>query len=51
MTARVKELGGEIEVTRFKCGHSPFLSKIAETVEWVEGVVKKGTEEDDVKRP
>lgn len=36
----VKEGGGEIEVTRIKAGHSPFLSRIDETVEWIVGVCK-----------
>jgi hypothetical protein len=41
MCDAVKEAGGEIEVTRIKAGHSPFLSKVDETVEWIEGIVKK----------
>lgn len=41
MTDKVKELGGDIEVTRVKSGHSPFLSKVEETAAWVEGVVRK----------
>lgn len=42
MAAKAKELGGDIEVTRIKSGHSPFLSRVEETVEWVEGVVARG---------
>ena len=38
MTSGVKEMGGEIEITRIKVGHSPFLSKPDETVEWIRRV-------------
>jgi hypothetical protein len=38
MIEAVREAGGEIEVTRLKSGHSPFLSKIEETVGWVRRV-------------
>lgn len=38
MIAGVKEMGGEIEVTRIKAAHSPFLSRPGETVEWVRRV-------------
>jgi hypothetical protein len=41
MCDAVKEAGGDIEVTRIQAGHSPFLSKIDETVEWIEGVANK----------
>ncbi|KAH7412130.1 hypothetical protein DE146DRAFT_642303 [Phaeosphaeria sp. MPI-PUGE-AT-0046c] len=41
MTVAAREAGGEVEVTRLKSGHSPFLSKVEETAEWVEGVVRK----------
>jgi hypothetical protein len=34
----VKEAGGEVEVTRIKAGHSPFLSKVEETAGWIVGV-------------
>jgi len=30
--------GGEVQVTRLRCGHSPFLSRVQETVEWVRRV-------------
>ncbi|KAI4912126.1 uncharacterized protein J4E92_010171 [Alternaria infectoria] len=30
--------GGEVQVTRLGCGHSPFLSRVQETVEWVRRV-------------
>jgi hypothetical protein len=39
----VKAAGGEIEVTKIKAGHSPFLSKIDETVEWIVGVCEAGS--------
>jgi hypothetical protein len=35
----VREQGGVIEVTRIAAGHSPFLSRVDETVGWVRGVV------------
>jgi pimeloyl-ACP methyl ester carboxylesterase len=35
--------GGEIVVTRIKASHSPFLSKIDETVEWIVGVCEAGS--------
>jgi hypothetical protein len=38
MTKGVKDMGGDIEVTRIKSGHSPFLSKLDETVEWIRRV-------------
>ncbi|KAF1844641.1 uncharacterized protein K460DRAFT_250316, partial [Cucurbitaria berberidis CBS 394.84] len=38
MTSSVKEMGGEIEVTRLQAGHSPFLSKPNETVAWIRKV-------------
>jgi hypothetical protein len=38
MVNGVKEAGGEIEVTRVKSGHSPFLSRVDETVQWIRGV-------------
>ncbi|CAO2648609.1 Nn.00g078760.m01.CDS01 [Neocucurbitaria sp. VM-36] len=38
MIGSVKEMGGDIEVTRIKSGHSPFLSKPDETVEWIRRV-------------
>jgi pimeloyl-ACP methyl ester carboxylesterase len=38
MIEGVREKGGVIEVTRIKAGHSPFLSKVDETVEWVRKV-------------
>jgi hypothetical protein len=41
MCDMVKEAGGDIEVTRIASGHSPFLSKVDETVEWIEGVASK----------
>jgi hypothetical protein len=39
----VKAAGGGVEVTRIKAGHSPFLSKIDETVEWIVGVCDVGS--------
>jgi predicted esterase len=41
MCDAVKEAGADIEVTRINAGHSPFLSKIDETVEWIDGMAKK----------
>jgi hypothetical protein len=38
MVNGVKEAAGEIEVTRLKSGHSPFLSRVEETVVWVQRV-------------
>lgn len=38
MIKAVQNAGAEIDVTRFKCGHSPFLSKVDETAEWVRRV-------------
>ena len=38
MTGMVKEKGGEIQTTRFKSSHSPFLSRPEETVEWIRRV-------------
>ncbi|KAH7123758.1 Alpha/beta hydrolase fold-1 [Dendryphion nanum] len=38
MALSVKEAGAEIEVTRLESGHSPFLSKPDETVEWLRKV-------------
>ncbi|CAN9225221.1 unnamed protein product [Alternaria alternata] len=38
MVNGVKEAAGEIEVTRLKSGHSPFLSRAEETVVWVQRV-------------
>ncbi|KNG45583.1 hypothetical protein DDE82_004661 [Stemphylium lycopersici] len=38
MIKAAKEAGAEIDVTRFKCGHSPFLSKVNETADWVRRV-------------
>ncbi|KAF2250569.1 alpha/beta-hydrolase [Trematosphaeria pertusa] len=35
MTGQVREMGGEIEITRIKSGHSPFLSRVDETVAWI----------------
>lgn len=39
MTGMVKSMGGEMEVTRIRSGHSPFLSRVDETMEWVRGVL------------
>ncbi|KAH7089541.1 Alpha/beta hydrolase fold-1 [Paraphoma chrysanthemicola] len=38
MTQAVKDAGAEIEVHRIKAGHSPFLSKVDETVDWIVSV-------------
>ncbi|KAF1943330.1 hypothetical protein EJ02DRAFT_343443, partial [Clathrospora elynae] len=38
ITHGVKEMGGEIEVTRIRSGHSHFLSKPGETVNWIRRV-------------
>jgi hypothetical protein len=38
MVKGVEDMGGKIEVTRIKSGHSPFLSKLEETVEWIRRV-------------
>jgi predicted esterase len=35
---RASDAGATIEVTRIVSGHSPFLSMVEETVEWVRGV-------------
>ncbi|KAH9874383.1 hypothetical protein IAQ61_003572 [Plenodomus lingam] len=41
MCKAVEDAGGEIEVTRLKCGHSPFLSRPDETVQWLKRVAGK----------
>ncbi|KAL5121497.1 hypothetical protein ACEQ8H_000569 [Pleosporales sp. CAS-2024a] len=33
-----RDKGADVDVTRIKAGHSPFLSKVDETVEWIVGV-------------
>jgi hypothetical protein len=33
-----RDLGGDVEVTRIKTGHCPFLSMPEETARWVRGV-------------
>lgn len=38
MCQAVKESGADIEVTRLKSGHSPFLSRPKETVAWLRRV-------------
>jgi pimeloyl-ACP methyl ester carboxylesterase len=38
MVKEVKDKGAEIEVVRWKCGHSPWLSRREETVMWVRRV-------------
>lgn len=38
MTDAVRDAGAQIEVERIEAGHSPFLSKVGETVRWVRGV-------------
>ncbi|KAG9194969.1 hypothetical protein G6011_00089 [Alternaria panax] len=38
MVKAVEEEGGEVEITRLKSGHSPFLSRADETVEWIRRV-------------
>ncbi|KAI8942401.1 hypothetical protein NX059_000475 [Plenodomus lindquistii] len=38
MCKGVEEAGGEIEVTKIMAGHSPFLSKPEETVQWLRRV-------------
>ncbi|KAH7392808.1 Alpha/beta hydrolase fold-1 [Pyrenochaeta sp. MPI-SDFR-AT-0127] len=38
MVKAVKEAGADIEITRIKAGHSPFLSKPDETVAWIQKV-------------
>ncbi|KAH7554706.1 Alpha/beta hydrolase fold-1 [Bipolaris maydis] len=38
MIEGVKAVGADIEVTSIKVGHSPFLSKVDETVAWIVGV-------------
>ena len=37
MTQAVRDLGGDIEVTRIKSSHSPFLSCPDTVVEWIRG--------------
>ncbi|KAH6868194.1 Alpha/beta hydrolase fold-1 [Alternaria rosae] len=34
----VRAEGAEVQVTRLACGHSPFLSRVQETVQWVRRV-------------
>jgi hypothetical protein len=34
----MKDMGGDIKVTRIKSGHSHFLSNLEETVKWVRQV-------------
>jgi hypothetical protein len=38
MIEGVRALGADVDVTRIDAGHSPFLSKVEETVGWVRGV-------------
>jgi len=38
MVKGARELGAKVEVQRIKASHSPFLSRVEETVEWVRGV-------------
>lgn len=38
MCKGVEDAGGEIDVTRLNCGHSPFLSRPDETVRWLKTV-------------
>lgn len=38
MINMAKEKGAHVDVLRLDCGHSPFLSKPAETVAWIKGV-------------
>lgn len=38
MVEGVREQGADVEVTRIDAGHSPFLSRVEETVKWVRGV-------------
>ena len=38
MSGAAKAAGAEVEVTRMNSGHSPFLSKPEETVEWIRKV-------------
>lgn len=38
MVNGVKEAGGDIETTRIDAGHSPFLSRVEETVAWMRKV-------------
>jgi predicted esterase len=38
MVQAARDLGAQIEVSKIKAGHSPFLSMVEETVDWVRGV-------------
>jgi len=38
MVDAARELGAIVEIVRLDSGHSPFLSKPKETVEWIRGV-------------
>jgi predicted esterase len=38
MIDKAREQGADVQVTRISAGHSPFLSKVDETVGWVRGV-------------
>lgn len=38
MVNGAKEKGAHVDVSRLDCGHSPFLSRPAETVVWIRGV-------------
>jgi hypothetical protein len=42
MIAHVRDEGVQVEVTRIRAGHSPFLSRIEETAAWIEGLGGEG---------
>lgn len=42
MVHGARDKGAEVEVTRVKSGHSPFLKCVDEVVEWIEGAVRLG---------
>jgi pimeloyl-ACP methyl ester carboxylesterase len=38
MIEGAKGIGADVQVTRIRAGHSPFLSRVEETAEWIRGV-------------
>ncbi|KAL6705374.1 hypothetical protein ACN47E_007023 [Coniothyrium glycines] len=45
MIQGARDAGVEVDVTRIKAGHSPFLSKPEETVNWIRKVAARGSKE------
>ncbi|KAF2826260.1 alpha/beta-hydrolase [Ophiobolus disseminans] len=42
MIQGAKDAGAQVDVTRIKASHSPFLSKVDDTVKWIRGVAGEG---------